>query len=134
MHRIAPLGEPDLTMSPPRSTGRYHEGSGERKPLASGLVSNRPVDNMPVAVSSAEGPRAARELGKSGPAGPAPARAVCYRDGREETLLLLGEPACDTYAPTPIGVPKEKGVLWKALSPTTAPGMDVWSVRPNDSI
>src|SRR5262245_30109927 len=85
-------------------------------------------------VSSAEGPLATRELGKGCPACPAPERAVCPRDGREETFLLLGEQACDIYAPTPIGVPQEKGVLWSAASPPTAPGMAVWSARPNDGI
>ena len=100
----------------------------------SGAVGNHCLDNTSVEVSSAEGPLAARELGKGCPACPAPERAVCHRDGREETLLLLGEPACDTYAPTPLCVPKEKGVLWRASSPTTAPGMDVWSARPNDGI
>jgi hypothetical protein len=100
----------------------------------SGAVGNHCLDNTSVAVSSAEGPLAARELGKGCPACPALERAVCHRDGREETLLLLGEQACDTYAPTPLCVPQEKGVLWRASSPTTAPGMDVWSARPNDGI
>src|SRR5262245_27389616 len=68
-------------------------------------------------VSSAEGSLATRELGKDCPTCPAPERAVGHRDGREETLLLLGEQACDTYAPTPLGVPQEKGVLWRASSP-----------------
>ena len=100
----------------------------------SDAVGNHCLDNTSVEVSSAEGPLAARELGKGCPACPASDRAVCHRDGREETLLLLGEQACDTYAPTPICVPKEKGGLWRASSPTTAPGRDVWSARPNDGI
>src|SRR5262245_20056750 len=92
------------------------------------------VDYRCSRVSSAEGPLAIRELGKGWPARPAPERAVGHRAGREETRLLLGEQACDTYVPTPLCVPKEKGVLWRVSSPTTAPGMDVWSARPNDGI
>src|SRR5262245_59051889 len=48
----------------------------------------------------------------------------CFSESRHAIPTLLHRFVCL----------RKKGVLWRASSPPTAPGMDVWSARPNDGI